>query len=72
MTRHCGRSRHRGRHQVGAPTLPLASFEIAFEIEAFRKHCLLHGLDDIGLTMQHADTIKSFEQQYYAAMPWLK
>ena len=46
--------------------------EMAFEIEEFRKYCLLNGLDDIGLTMQHAETIKDFEQQYYQNMPWLK
>ena len=46
--------------------------EFAFEIDAFRKYCLLNGLDDIGLTMQHAETIKAFEQQYYEKMPWLK
>lgn len=46
--------------------------EMAFEIDEFRKYCLLNGLDDIGLTMQHAETIKTFEQQYYEKMPWLK
>jgi len=46
--------------------------EFAFEIDEFRKYCLLNGLDDIGLTMQHAETIKAFEQQYYEKMPWLK
>ena len=46
--------------------------EMAFEIDEFRKYCLLNGLDDIGLTMQHAETIKAFEQQYYEKMPWLK
>lgn len=46
--------------------------EMAFEIEEFRKYCLLNGLDDIGLTMQHAETIKAFEQQYYEKLPWLK
>lgn len=46
--------------------------EMAFEIDGFRKYCLLNGLDDIGLTMQHADTIKAFEEQYYQRMPWLK
>jgi len=43
-----------------------------FEIDEFRKYCLLNGLDDIGLTMQHADEIREFEQRYYQAMPWLK
>ncbi|MFT5657571.1 MAG: 3-isopropylmalate/(R)-2-methylmalate dehydratase small subunit [Gammaproteobacteria bacterium] len=45
--------------------------EMSFEINEFRKHCLLEGLDDIGLTMQHAEQIKSFEAQYYAKAPWL-
>lgn len=45
--------------------------KMRFEIEEFRKHCLLNGLDDIGLTMRHAEAIKSFEQQYYAKLPWL-
>ncbi len=42
-----------------------------FEIDAFRKHCLLNGLDDIGLTMQKQDLIKAFEQQHRSAQPWL-
>jgi len=46
--------------------------EMAFEIDEFRKYCLLNGLDDIGLTMQKSDQITSFEQQYYEKLPWLK
>lgn len=46
--------------------------EMAFDIDEFRKYCLVNGLDDIGLTMQHAETIKAFEEQYYQRMPWLK
>jgi 3-isopropylmalate/(R)-2-methylmalate dehydratase small subunit len=46
--------------------------EMSFEVDQFRKSCLLNGLDDIGLTMQHAAEIKAFEQQYYESMPWLK
>jgi len=42
-----------------------------FEVEAFRKHCLLHGLDDIGLTMQHVDEIKAYEQRRKLEAPWL-
>jgi 3-isopropylmalate/(R)-2-methylmalate dehydratase small subunit len=45
--------------------------EMSFEISEFRKHCLLEGLDDIGLTMQDAEKIKTFEEQYYAKAPWL-
>ena len=47
-------------------------FEMAFEIDEFRKYCLLNGLDEIGLTLQHADDIRAFEKQYYDNMPWLK
>ena len=42
-----------------------------FEVEAFRKHCLLNGLDDIGLTMQHVDEIKAYELKRKAEAPWL-
>jgi 3-isopropylmalate/(R)-2-methylmalate dehydratase small subunit len=42
-----------------------------FEIDSFRKHCLLHGLDDIGLTLQHADDIRSYEQARRQNAPWL-
>lgn len=42
-----------------------------FEIDAFRKHCLLNGLDDIGLTLQDSDAIKGFEDKHRAAQPWL-
>ena len=42
-----------------------------FEIDVFRKHCLLNGLDDIGLTLQDSDAIKAFEGKHRAAQPWL-
>ena len=48
-----------------------AGFEMPFEIDDFRKYCLLNGLDDIGLTMQHADKIRAFEEKYYEKAPWL-
>ena len=44
---------------------------IAFEVDAFKKHCLLNGLDDIGLTMEKADSIKSYEQKLTAERPWV-
>jgi len=44
---------------------------IAFEVDGFRKHCLLNGLDDIGLTLQHADAIKAFEAKRRESAPWL-
>jgi len=42
-----------------------------FEIEAFSKHCLMNGLDEIGLTLQHADHIRAFEVKHRASQPWL-
>jgi len=42
-----------------------------FEVEAFRKYCLLNGLDDIGLTMQHVGEIKAYEARRKAEVPWL-
>ncbi len=43
----------------------------AFEVSPHNKHCLLNGLDDIGLTLQHVDAIKAFEAKHRAAQPWL-
>jgi 3-isopropylmalate/(R)-2-methylmalate dehydratase small subunit len=45
--------------------------EIGFEVDAFRKHCLLHGLDDIALTLESADAIRTFEQGWRERSPWL-
>lgn len=45
--------------------------EYSFEVDAFRKHCLLNGLDDIGLTLQHADDIKAFEEKAKTDRPWV-
>lgn len=45
--------------------------EIPFEVQAFRKYCLLNGFDDIGLTLRHADKIKAFEVQRLTQKPWL-
>ncbi|MCX2861645.1 3-isopropylmalate dehydratase small subunit [Paucibacter sp. PLA-PC-4] len=45
--------------------------ELAFEVQPFRKFCLLNGFDDIGLTLQHADKIKAFEAERIASKPWL-
>jgi 3-isopropylmalate/(R)-2-methylmalate dehydratase small subunit len=44
---------------------------IRFEIDPFKKHCLLNGLDEIGLTMQKANKIASFEKSAGAARPWV-
>lgn len=43
----------------------------SFEVDAFRRHCLLNGLDDIGLTLQHADAIHSYENARRISAPWL-
>ena len=45
--------------------------QYSFEVDAFRKHCLLNGLDDIGLTLQDAELIREFEVGYKKSNPWL-
>jgi 3-isopropylmalate/(R)-2-methylmalate dehydratase small subunit len=45
--------------------------EIPFEVNAFRKYCLINGLDDIGLTLRHKDKIEAFEKERLATKPWL-
>jgi 3-isopropylmalate/(R)-2-methylmalate dehydratase small subunit len=42
-----------------------------FEIDPFRKHCLFHGLDEIGLTLEHAEAIAGYEARQRQALPWL-
>jgi 3-isopropylmalate/(R)-2-methylmalate dehydratase small subunit len=43
----------------------------SFSVDAFRRDCLLRGLDDIGLTLQSAEAIRQFEQRHEARFPWL-
>lgn len=43
----------------------------SFDIDAFRKYCLLNGLDDIGLTLQKADKIRAYEERHLTEQPWL-
>ena len=45
--------------------------ELPFEVQAFRKYCLLNGFDDIGLTLRHADKITAFETERLVKKPWL-
>jgi 3-isopropylmalate/(R)-2-methylmalate dehydratase small subunit len=45
--------------------------ELPFEVQAFRKYCLINGLDDIGLTLRYADKIRTFEAERLATKPWL-
>ncbi|VAW98284.1 3-isopropylmalate dehydratase small subunit [hydrothermal vent metagenome] len=42
-----------------------------FEVDAFRKHCLINGLDDIGMTLEHIEDIKAYEQRRAQQVPWL-
>jgi 3-isopropylmalate/(R)-2-methylmalate dehydratase small subunit len=44
---------------------------IPFDVQAFRKYCLLNGFDDIGLTLRHSDKIKTFESERLLKHPWL-
>ena len=53
-------------------TIVLSDGEIfRFDVDPFKKHCLLNGLDDIGLTLQHADDIRAYEEKRKASAPWL-
>jgi 3-isopropylmalate/(R)-2-methylmalate dehydratase small subunit len=53
--------------QIGLPTGQI----ISFKVDAFRKHCLIEGLDEIGLTLQHADDIRAYESRRRTEAPWL-
>jgi 3-isopropylmalate/(R)-2-methylmalate dehydratase small subunit len=50
---------------------PDGSRAFRFEVDPFRKYCLLNGLDEIGLSLRHADKIREFEERRKAAQPWL-
>ena len=50
---------------------PDGSSVFSFDVDPFRKHCMLNGLDDIGLTLKHADEIRAFEEKRKAEQPWL-
>jgi 3-isopropylmalate/(R)-2-methylmalate dehydratase small subunit len=50
---------------------PDGALVFTFDVDPFRKHCLLNGFDDIGLTLQHADEIRAFEAKRLAEQPWL-
>lgn len=51
--------------------LVLAQARYAFQVDPFRKHCLIHGLDDIGLTLEHREQIQAFEKNRLLQQPWL-
>ena len=53
--------------EIGGPD----GVSIKFDLDPFKKHCLLNGLDDIGLTMQKAELIDSFEDKQKGGQPWL-
>ena len=57
---------------LGAQTLMTAGGEeISFDVDPFRKHCLLEGLDDIGLTLKHSERIRAFEEKRRTKAPWI-
>lgn len=57
---------------LAAQTVTWADGQVLyFEVDAFRKHCLLHGLDDIGLTLADAEAITAFERNHQQSSPWL-
>ena len=52
-------------------TVTIAGQSYSFDVDAFRKHCLMNGFDDIGLTLQHRDEIVAFEKSRLLEQPWL-
>lgn len=63
---------YRLRVDLPAQTVTMPDGEsIPFEVDEFRKYCLLNGLDDIGLTLQHADAIRAYEVRRRQEAPWL-
>jgi len=52
-------------------TVSIDGKSYGFNVDAFRKHCLMNGFDDIGLTLQHRDEITAFEKNRLANQPWL-
>ena len=56
---------------LSSQTLSVGNETISFDVDPFRKHCLLEGLDDIGLTLQHVDDIKTYEKKAKQNTPWL-
>jgi 3-isopropylmalate/(R)-2-methylmalate dehydratase small subunit len=56
------------RQRIATPDGALA---YQFDIDEFRRYCLMNGLDDIGLTLRHADEIRAFEERHLRSQPWL-
>jgi 3-isopropylmalate/(R)-2-methylmalate dehydratase small subunit len=55
------------KQEIGGPDGGM----ITFEVDAFRKQCLLNGWDDIGLTLRSEDKISAYEKQHHAQVPWV-
>jgi 3-isopropylmalate/(R)-2-methylmalate dehydratase small subunit len=63
---------YRLKIDLASQTITTPSGEVfSFEVTEHRKHCLLNGLDEIGLTLAHSDKIRAFEVQHQANQPWL-
>ena len=56
---------------LSSQTLSVGNETISFDVDPFRKHCLVEGLDDIGLTVQHVEDIKTYEEKAKQNTPWL-
>jgi 3-isopropylmalate/(R)-2-methylmalate dehydratase small subunit len=66
----CGEQALRIAVDLPGQTLASDGAAIPFTVDAFRKHCLLEGLDDIGLTLQHVDAIRAYEARRRVEAPW--
>ena len=71
LMQHAGSDANRITIDLPSQTVKAGNHEYRFEIDPFRKHCLLEGLDDIGLTLAKGDAIDAYEQRIDAEKPWL-
>lgn len=71
LMQHAGSSTNAITVDLPEQTVRAGNHEFRFELDPFRKHCLLNGLDDIGLTLEKKDAIASFETKRAASMPWM-
>ncbi|MFZ4124510.1 MAG: 3-isopropylmalate dehydratase small subunit [Rickettsiales bacterium] len=71
LMQHAQSSTNKITVDLPSQTIKAGNHEFRFDVDAFRKHCLLNGLDDIGLTLEKKANIASFEAQRSQAFPWL-
>ena len=67
----CAKSGQKINVDLGTQKITAGNHQFGFDVEPFRKHCLMNGLDDIGLTLAKMNAIGTYEQKQKTATPWL-